>query len=70
MYDPVNPVLLYKSGVQATKACFRDVPGCLNLLTNSQWLEQRWLVSHGEFELVFEYLGNTLDSSKKYLWIF
>ena len=30
-----------------------------------QWLEHRWLVYHGLFELIFESLRNFSDSSRK-----
>ena len=33
-----------------------------------QWLEHRWYVYHGWFELVSESLGNSYDSSRKQIF--
>ena len=33
-----------------------------------RWLEYRWLVYHGLFELVFESLRNSSDSSRKQIF--
>ena len=33
-----------------------------------QWLEHRWLVYHGCFELVLESLGKKIHSCRHYIW--
>ena len=45
---------------------------CLSLLytVELQWLEHRWLVYHGYFELVFESLGkNPIAADISIFWI-
>ena len=36
---------------------------------NLQWLEHRWLIYHGWFELIFESVGNSSDSSRKQIFM-
>ena len=38
------------------------------LTVEPRWLEHRWLVYHGKFELVFESLRNSSDSSRKQIF--
>ena len=40
----------------------------LYIIVESRWLEHRWLVYHGLFELVFESLENSSFSSRKQIF--
>ena len=41
----------------------------VHITVKPQWLEHRWLVYHGLLELVFESLGNTLESQRKLIFM-
>ena len=69
------------TGPECKYACTLPWPGLLSInklilpkqwIFNStvkpQWLEHGWLVCRGYFELVFEFLGNSSDSSRKQIF--